>query len=125
MNRAATALLAALGALALVGGIATAHEEKFETKVKLKHSGSASGDSFAGKVKAGGGCKEGRTVKVYHLLEYGGERDLIGKATSDATGQYEVSMNGPALKGNYQALAKKLVSGDHTCKRGASKVKAV
>jgi hypothetical protein len=125
MNRAATALLVALGALALVGGVATAHEEKFETKVKLRHSSSPSGDSFTGKVRARGGCKEGRTVKVYHLLEYGGERELVGTATSDAEGEYEVSINGPAAKGNYQARAKRLVLGDHTCKRGASKVKAV
>jgi hypothetical protein len=125
MNRAATALLVALGALALAAGTATAHEKKFETNVKLRHSSSSSGDSFTGKVKARGGCKEGRTVKVYHLLEYGGERDLVGTATSDPDGEYEVSINGPAPKGNYQARAKKLVLGDHKCKRGASKVKAV
>jgi hypothetical protein len=122
MNRALTALLAALGALALVGGIAAAHEEKFETRVTLK---TKDPEAFRGKVRAGGGCREGRTVKVYHLLEYGGERDLVGSSTSAPSGAWEVTLNSPPEKGNYQAIAKKLTIGDHKCKRGASKVKSV
>jgi hypothetical protein len=122
MNRALTALLAALGAVALVGGTALAHEEKFETRVTLKAKNPS---EFKGKVKAGGGCREGRTVKVYHLLEYGGERDLVGTAKSSSNGAWEVPLDSPPAKGNYQAIGKKLTLGDHKCKRGASKVKRV
>jgi hypothetical protein len=122
MNRALTALLAALGAVALVGATALAHEEKFETKVTLKTKDPS---EFKGKVKAGGGCREGRTVKVYHLLEYGGERDRVGTAKSSSSGAWEVPLDGPPAKGNYQAIAKKLTLGDHKCKRGASKIKRV
>jgi hypothetical protein len=122
MNRALTALVAALGALALIGGTAIAHQEKFETRVTLKTKDAS---AFRGKVKAGGGCREGRTVKVYHLLEYGGERDLVGTTTSDPSGAWEVPLDAAPAKGNYQAIAKKLTIGDHKCKRGASKVKSV
>jgi hypothetical protein len=122
MHRAAIALLVALGSLALVGGIATAHEEKFETRVTLKTKDPS---AFRGKVRAAGGCREGRIVKVYHLLEYGGERDRVGTTTSEPNGAWEVPVSGPPAKGSYQAIAKKLTLGDHKCKRGASKVKAV
>jgi hypothetical protein len=122
MNRAVTALLGALVAVALIGGTAIAHEEKFETKVTLKTKDPT---AFRGKVKAGGGCREGRTVKVFHLLEYGGERERIGKTTTDQSGAWELPLNAPPAKGNYQAIAKKLVIGDHKCTKGASKVKAV
>jgi hypothetical protein len=122
MNRALTALVAALGALALIGGTAIAHEEKFETRVTLKTKDAS---AFRGKVKAGGGCREGRTVKVFHLLEYGGERERLGKTTTDQSGAWELPLDTPPAKGNYQAIAKKLVIGDHKCTKGASKVKAV
>ena len=122
MNRTLTALLAALGALALVGGAAVAHEERFETRVTLKTKDPS---AFKGKVEAGGGCRKGRTVKVYHLLEYGGERDLVGSTKSKRSGAWKLTLNDPPEKGNYQAIAKKLTLGDHKCKRGASKVKAV
>jgi hypothetical protein len=122
MKRALTLSIAALGALALVGGIAVAHEDKFETKVTLKTKDPS---AFRGKVKAGGGCSEGRTVKVFQLLEYGGERERIGKTTSDQAGAWELPLDTPPAKGNYQAIAKKLQLGDHKCKKGASKVKAV
>jgi hypothetical protein len=117
--------VAALGAIALVAGVAIAHEAKYETKkVTIRHPDP---QTFKGKVRAGGGCKVDRTVKVTKVDEYGGKGDPVGTAQTDVSGRWTMSLPSAASAGAYKAVAKKdTAEGEdgllHKCKKGTSAV---
>jgi len=124
MKRVLAFFTAALGTIALTAGIAGAHDASYVTKkVKIKHP---TAQSFSGKVKAGGGCKVDRTVKVAKVDEYGGGSDPIGTAKTDSTGAWTLQLPTTASPGGYKAVAKKtsVEHGDelHKCKKGTSPV---
>jgi hypothetical protein len=125
MRRVVSMCMAALGAIALVAGVATAHEAKYETrKVTIKHPDP---QTFKGKVKAGGGCKPDRTVKVTKIDEYGGKSDPVGTVQTDERGRWTMSLPSAATAGAYKAVAKKdTAEGEdgvlHKCKKGTSPV---
>jgi hypothetical protein len=125
MRRVVSMSVAALGAIALVAGVATAHEAKYETKkVTIRHPDP---QTFKGKVRAGGGCKPDRTVKVTRLDEYGGKSDPLGTAQTDESGRWTMSLPSAAPGGAYKAVAKKdTAEGEdgllHKCKKGTSPV---
>jgi hypothetical protein len=126
MRRVVSMSVAVLGAIALVAGVATAHEDKYKTKkVTIKHPDP---QTFSGKVRAGGGCKIDRTVKVKKVDEYGGKGDAIGAVQTDESGRWTMSLPSAASPGGYKAVAKKgTVEGDdglfHKCKKGTSAVR--
>jgi hypothetical protein len=125
MRRVACMSVAVLGAIALVAGVATAHEAKYETKkVTIRHPDP---QTFKGKVRAGGGCKPDRTVKVTKLDEYGGKSDPVGTSQTDESGRWTMSLPSAATAGSYKAVAKKdTAEGEdgvlHKCKKGTSRV---
>jgi len=125
MRRVASMSAAVLGAITLVAGVATAHEAKYETKkVTIRHPDP---QTFKGKVRAGGGCKVDRTVKVTKVDEYGGKGDPVGTTQTDESGRWTMSLSSAATAGTYKAVAKKDTAegeGDvlHKCKKGTSAV---
>ncbi|HYU59212.1 MAG TPA: hypothetical protein VEK39_00490 [Solirubrobacterales bacterium] len=127
MRRVLALSVAAFGVIAVAAGIAAAHDAVFETKkVAIKHE---TPESFTGKVRAGGGCKVDRTVKVTKVEEYGGGGDPLGTAKTDETGAWTLNMPSAVSPGGYKAVAKKtsVEHGDdlHKCKKGTSKVLTV
>jgi hypothetical protein len=125
MRRVLALTVAALGVIAIAGGIAVAHEAKYETKrVKITHP---TAETFSGKVRAGGGCKVDRVVKVKRVDEYGGKGEAVGTARTDESGLWTLTLNKAATPGGYKAVANKTsVEGDdgllHKCKKGVSKL---
>ena len=125
MKRVVALTVAALGVLAIVGAIAVAHEARaIETKkVKITHP---TAETFSGKVKAGGGCKVDRVVKVKKVDEYGGGGgDALGTARTDESGLWTLTLTKPATAGGYKAVANKTsVEHEdgvlHKCKKGTS-----
>jgi hypothetical protein len=119
--------VAALGVLAIAGGIAVAHEDKYQTKrVKITHP---TPESFSGKVRARGGCNIDRVVKVKRIEEYGGGSDALGTARTDASGLWTLTLNAPVKPGSYKAVANKTsVEHEdelHKCTKGVSKTLVV
>jgi hypothetical protein len=125
MRRVVSMSVAVLGAISLVAGVATAHEAKYKTKkVRIKHPDPK---TFTGKVRARGGCKVDRTVKVTKLDEYGGKSDPVGISQTDESGRWTMSLPSAATAGSYKAVAKKdTAEGEdgvlHKCKKGTSRV---
>ena len=125
MKRVVSISVAVLGAIALVAGGATAHEAKYKTKkVTIKHPDP---QTFTGKVRAGGGCKRDRTVKVTKVDEYGGKGDPVGTSQTDESGRWTMSLPSAASPGVYKAVAKKdTAEGEdgilHKCKKGTSRL---
>ena len=122
MKRVVALTVAALGVLAIVGAIASAHDAKYELrKLKITHP---TAETFSGKVKSGGGCKVDRVVKVKKLDEYGGGGDALGTARTDETGLWTLTLNQAATAGSYKAVANKTsVEHEeflHKCKKGTS-----
>lgn len=127
MKRVLALCTAALGTIALAAGIAGAHDASYVTKkVKIHHP---TLQSFSGKVKAGGGCKVDRTVKVTKVEESGGGGDPVGTANTDSTGAWTMQLPAAASPGGYKAVARKtsVEHGDelHKCKKGTSTVVTV
>ena len=122
MKRVVALTMAALGVLAIVGAVAVAHDAKYPVKkLKIKHP---TPETFTGKVKAGGGCKVDRVVKVKQVDEYGGKGDAVGTARTDETGAWTLTLNQPAKAGRYKAVANQTSVEDgeflHKCKKGTS-----
>jgi hypothetical protein len=122
MKRVVALTVAALGVLAIVGAVATAHEAKYELrKLKIAHP---TAETFSGKVKSGGGCKIDRVVKVKKVEDYGGGGDALGTARTDESGLWTLTLNQPVAPGGYKAVANKTsVEHEdflHRCKKGSS-----
>jgi hypothetical protein len=124
MKRVVTLTMTALGVLAVVGAVAVAHEAKYEVrKFKITHP---TAETFSGKLKAGGGCKVDRVVKVKKVHEYGGGGDALGTARTDETGRWTLTLTKAAEPGSYKAVANKTsVEHDdllHKCKKGTTEL---
>jgi hypothetical protein len=124
MKRVVALTMTALGVLAVVGAVAVAHDAKYEVrKFKITHP---TAETFSGKLKAGGGCKVDRVVKVKKVQEYGGGGDALGTARTDETGRWTLTLTKAAEPGSYKAVANKTsVEHDdllHKCKKGATEL---
>jgi hypothetical protein len=128
-RRTVLVALAAAGLIGLAGGVATAHKKTIDTRVQMSRSASAQGDSFIGTLSAGGGCQRGREVTVSRA-DPGAQSQVIGIATTDASGAFRVQAEGSASPGDYIAVAAtdKVKKGDrhrHKCLEGTSNVVTV
>ena len=122
MKRVVALTMAALGVFAIVGAVAVAHDDKYEVrKFKITHP---TAETFSGKLKAGGGCKVDRVVKVKKVEEYGGGGDALGTARTDESGRWTLTLTKAAAPGIYKAVANKTsVEHDdllHKCKKGTT-----
>jgi hypothetical protein len=128
MRRTVLVALAAAGLIGLAAGVATAHKKTIDTRVQMSRSASAQGDSFVGTLSAGGGCQRGREVTVSRADP--GAHQVVGIATTDASGAFQVQAQGSASPGDYIAVAApdKVKKGDghrHKCLEGTSNVVTV
>ena len=128
MKRSPITVVAAIVALASVSltAVAIAHTVRIDSTVtmRLERNG-ADPDSFAGKVISDRPrCEAERTVRVLMRVE-GAPNVEIGRAVTDADGNWELVLTGDAAEGSYFALATRKVlrqNADHlhVCKRATS-----
>jgi hypothetical protein len=121
------ALFAAMSSLAFTGvvAVALAHTVKHPTTVTIhvKKGSAHKPGSFDGSVSSDTSrCEVGRTVAVRM-----GETTtvLVGTATSDAKGNWDLQLAGSAQPGTYHAVARRKVLRKnshhvHICKKGIS-----
>jgi hypothetical protein len=127
MKRSPIALVAlAVGLLGLsLVSVVAAHTLKHDSTVTLHlQKNGKDPDSFAGKVLSDSPrCERNRTVKVFRRLP--GDDKLIGTSTTDADGNFELTLAGEAKAGTYYAVApRKVLREDadhlHVCRRATS-----
>lgn len=110
--------IAAIAAIALTGGFAATGASaagKAETKVTIK-----GGPDFYGYVKSSdpANCAEGRTVKLFKLVD--GQKELIASDTASANGARYMWSTGNTGAGNGKYFAKAPATPD--CRADKSKV---
>ena len=122
-SKAAAAAIAACLVLTGGGGIATGHDARFDSRVRI--TGYIDNASFLGRVASDRKqCKRKRRVTVWRRNP--GAMDApVGTAKSNGKGNWAVSAPS-APSGRYFATAKKRVikkaAHKHVCKRARSKV---
>ena len=109
MKRLSIALVVAIAAVGLSVGIASAHNEHFNTQfVTINFSGDAYSSTFFGHVEADHqACEQNRTVKVKRVEP--GKDPTIGTDKTDSNGDYSITVPGAVPPGDYYAKAKKKV----------------
>jgi hypothetical protein len=123
LRRTTVALLVAVLALCICGGLATAtkrHKKRgYGTRVTLVHP---SETQFSGTVSSRlKGCRNQRLVTVYYTDPYIGQTQSISVQRTDKFGKYHVDLTHPAYGGNYQARAPKVSKrGTLLCRAGVS-----
>jgi hypothetical protein len=114
------ALVAVAAALVIIPTLAGAHTARYPTSVTIHFQGSASGDSFSGKVKSPRpACVPNRRVKVVSGDHETSE--LVGATRADANGRWTVDPPGQFVApGDYHAFVPRKVRSKpghrHICK---------
>jgi hypothetical protein len=128
LRRTSVALLVAVLALCVCGGLAAAkkrHKKRgYATQVTLAHP---SENQFSGSVSSRlKGCRNQRLVAVYYTDPFTGRTQPVSVQRTNKFGKYHVDLTHPAYGGNYRAKAPKVSKrGTQLCRAGQSGVLTV